>query len=257
MFVLSTSLMKKTITYFDTPDLGVSDNVLAEVEKLQAQGFSIFALTNKLANYPNHAVRHLHEPRYGQHMASIRSKLRLYHVHVQHIDTPIEPQETVEDESETQTPPTGEETLIEIPVEAQARERKSTTAPVYVFFNNSIPVDRLSELAEDTADKGNRIWIAGATVNDLPADTEARFDLKPEKLYDFTEVRAVVTNCYQTAIEAIAQGVPVAFLDWPLTDEDELEGFYESEISGVTSASVTSTEDRQALLDHLNSGQQE
>lgn len=249
--------MKKTITYFDTPNLGVSDEVLAEVEKLQAQGFSIFALTNKLANYPNHAVRHLHEPRYDQHLATLRSKLRLYHVHVQHVEAPLKPQESVEDEPKTQTPPTGEEILIEIPVEAQARERKSTAAPVYVFFNNSVSVDRLSELAEDTSDKGNRIWIAGATVNDLPGDAEARFDLKPEKLFDFTEVRAVVTNCYQTAIEAIAQGVPVAILDWPVKEEDELEGFYESEISGVTSASVASTEDRQALLDRLNSVQQE
>lgn len=243
--------MKKTITYFNTPDLGVSDAVLSLVEDYKTKGFSVFELTNKLANYPARAERHLHEPRYTQHLAAIRSKLRLYHVFVQHVegavDIPADPEPQVQE-----NPPQCEETLIEIPVEAKPRERKSTTAPVYVCFHNNVPTDKLNELAEDTAEKGNRLWIAGATVNDLPVESEARFDLKPEKLFDFTEVRAVVTNCYQTAIEAIAQGVPVAFLDWPVADEDELEGFYESEISGITGASVASTEDRQALLDRLH-----
>jgi len=258
--------MKNKFTYFNIPYFGISPVMKAAVKAREDEGYEGVVLTTTLCTFPRSVSHHFHEPRYAQQLRSLRSKFRVNHVAIVHVDEHVNsvgsaPEKTAEPENLKAL--TGLHARIEIVSDienldlrriisypAVNRERKAKDAVIVIEFkgNKKASQAELTALADATQEAGNPLWVYGATVNDLPAACEERFTIKtgtpPES---FNDIRGVVSYNPFSVLNSIAHGIPV--YDTGLIKD--AEGFVVADIAEVLTASVASTKKREKFLREL------
>ena len=249
--------MTKLFTYFKTPGLHISQEMRNAIKEKETQGLRGMPLTTKSPNLKLRNIQvHLQEPRYNSFFEVAKSIFRRSGIRIEYINSKEETvEETLNKEVEevVEEPTKVEETLdapeVEDPsLDVTDRQSKARDADIYVETNKTKPtLSQLKELANSVKEKGNNIKVFGLSVDDLPPAEEIQFELVQEKIRDFSEVRAIITDTQDLVLIAIAEGIPV----FDLNQTESLEEFTVVEITEVSTARVANKEARQEFFESL------